>query len=219
MPAELVVTFNVPLADADETKHGPAVMNSKPVTLNDPSPFTVNVVTKLSPEASPLPPLSTACQVPLEVVVAGVLLLPQPEMANSSARSATTISRFMFILRVRLGRGISQGCQPLPNGCQALDGALRSCFDIMPCPVHSLTAWKTFTSAGVKKSLQEVTPRAISRPRCWVYPPEGVIVNVPFPLQPEVTPDSVHVPLICPLLTVPFKLSVFTSAPVLMMVY
>jgi len=97
----LVVTFNDPVADAAETKHevGPPVMNSTVCTFNDPSLFTVNVVTKLSAEASPVPPLSTACQVPLAVVGAVfVVLLPQPEMANSSARSATTTSRFMFIL-------------------------------------------------------------------------------------------------------------------------
>ena len=44
----------------------------------------------------------------------------------------------------------------------------------------------------------------------------GVIVNVPFPLQPAVAPDTVQFPAICPLVTVPFKFKVFTSDPVLM---
>jgi hypothetical protein len=98
----VVVTFNVPLAVAPETKQeaGPPVMNSTLDTFNDPSPFTVNAVTKLNVEASPVPPVSTACQVPPAVVAAVVVLLPppQPQRVNASARSATTASRFMFTL-------------------------------------------------------------------------------------------------------------------------
>ncbi len=98
-----VVAVRVPLADAPDTKHGPAVMNSIPVTFNELSPLTVNVVIKLRPEASPLPPDNTACQVPLAVVAAVVVELPPPQLAtvNPSARSANTAtSLFMFTLKL-----------------------------------------------------------------------------------------------------------------------
>lgn len=100
----VVVTVNVPLAVAPEAKHDPAVMNSMLDMFNDPSPFTVKAVTKLSGDESPLPPVSTACQVPLAVVAAVVVLLPpQPQRVNATARSATTASRFMFTLGVWIG--------------------------------------------------------------------------------------------------------------------
>lgn len=53
----------------------------------------------------------------------------------------------------------------------------------------------------------------------WARQPDqaaGVMVKVPVPLQPEVAPDTVQFPAICPLVTVPFKVKVFTSDPVLM---
>ncbi len=125
----VVVTISEPLAVAPDAKHAPAVMNSMPDTFNDPSLFTENVVTKLNPEAAPLPPLSTACQVPLAVVGAVFvgLLPPQPERVNSSARNTTIASRFMFtfemdwnpVVRRDAGRpqkDVSEPCPPLyPN--------------------------------------------------------------------------------------------------------
>lgn len=107
----VVVTLRVPLAEDPETKQLPMVRNSMPETLSEPSPFTVNVVTKLSVEASPVPPVNTACQVPLAVagaVLVLLLLLPQPERVDARARSATTGNRFMFTLDVGMERGSLQ---------------------------------------------------------------------------------------------------------------
>jgi len=116
----LVVTFNVPLADDPEAKQLPVVMNSMPDMFNDASPFTENVVIKLSPDASPLPPVSTACQVPLAVAgaVFVLLLLPHPERFDASARSATTTSRFMFTLELDWSAVVQKGCSPPMNGCK-----------------------------------------------------------------------------------------------------
>jgi hypothetical protein len=98
----VVVTFSEPLAVAPDWKQDvlPPVMNSMLEMFSEPSPFTVNSVTKLRVAASPTPPVSTACQVPLAVVVAVfvVPLPPQPPTIISSARSATNASRFMFTI-------------------------------------------------------------------------------------------------------------------------
>lgn len=47
----------------------------------------------------------------------------------------------------------------------------------------------------------------------------GFMVKVPLPVQFSVDPVTDQVPLICPPLTVPFRVSVFDSAPVDMMMY
>lgn len=77
----------------------------------------------------------------------------------------------------------------------------------MPSLTVALNTLQNFTS---------LVWRAISLPH---QTPAGVMVKVPVPLQPAVAPDTLHMPLICPFCTVPFKVSVFTSAPVLVMVY
>ena len=45
----------------------------------------------------------------------------------------------------------------------------------------------------------------------------GFMVKVPFPVQFVVAPVTVHVPVICPPLTVPCKVRVFTCSPVKVM--
>jgi hypothetical protein len=98
----VVVTFRDPLAVAPDWKQEsvPPVMNSMFDTFKPPPPSTVNSVTKLRVAPSPTPPVSTACQVPLAVVVAVfvVLLPPQPPTIISSARSAANANRFIFTI-------------------------------------------------------------------------------------------------------------------------
>jgi hypothetical protein len=64
--------------------------------LNEPSPFTVNCVVKLNPEAAPLPPGKSALQTPpADVCAVGVLLLLQPlSMSATSNRIATSFMKY-----------------------------------------------------------------------------------------------------------------------------
>jgi hypothetical protein len=80
-------------------KHEPALKKLKPVISSGPLLNTVNVVTKFSKLASPMPPVIWASQFPVVEVLmveVGVVFVPQLQTKISSASSIRIASFFIY---------------------------------------------------------------------------------------------------------------------------